>query len=36
MTVTCNINTTLKEFSHTLCEVHDLGLKGKAQMPESC
>ena len=24
------INTTLKEFSHILCEAHDLDLKGKA------
>ena len=27
MAFICNINTTLKEFSYTLCEAHDLDLK---------
>ena len=28
--ILCYINTTLKDFTHTLCEAHDLDLKGKA------
>ena len=36
MAFICYINTTLKEFSHTLCEVHDLDLKGKAWVHGSC
>ena len=30
MAVICYIYITLKEFIHTLCEAHDLDLKGKA------
>ena len=34
--VVCYINTTLKEFSHTLDEAHDLDLKSKALVQGSC
>ena len=30
------INTTLKEFSHTLCKAHDLDIKGRAWEQGSC
>ena len=36
VTCTCTIKTTLKEFSYTFCEAHDLDLKGKARVPGSC
>ena len=36
MAVILNINTTLKEFRHTLCKAHALHLKGKARVKGSC